>query len=109
MEIKKSETIKAEVSKDTRTSVYVCRWNDSVQFEIGDYDSNGVWHELELTMPLAVARSISKELVEDIATYDVKKVEEAAEDAAEKAAEEAERIALEADRLDLLGDEETNS
>ena len=90
MEIKKSETIKADLSKDTRTGVYVCRWNDSAQLEIGDYGSNGIWHELELTMPLSVARSLSEELVEDIAEYDRKVAEEAAKEAEEALLEASE-------------------
>jgi hypothetical protein len=88
MEIKRTESIKASVGKDAHTSVYVCTWNEKVQLEIGDFDSNGVWHEFELTMPLAVGRVLSEELVEDIAEYDTKKEKEEVEAAAE-AAEEA--------------------
>ena len=94
MEIKKIENIKATVGGDTRTSVYVCSWNDSVQLEIGDYDSNGVWHDFELTMPLSIARSLSKEMAADIVAHDAKKAEEAAKEAAE-AAEAAEEAAAE--------------
>jgi len=88
MEIKRTETIKASVGKDAHTSVYVCTWNEKAQIEVGDFDDNGVWHELEMTMPLAVARVLSVELVEDIAEYDAKKEKEEMEAAAE-AAEEA--------------------
>jgi len=88
MEIKRTETIKASVGKDAHTSVYVCTWNEKAQMEVGDFDDNGVWHELEMTMPLAVARVLSVELVEDIAEYDAKKEKEEMEAAAE-AAEEA--------------------
>ena len=88
MEIKRTETIKASVGKDAHTSVYVCTWNEKVQIEVGDFDSNGVWHEFEMTMPLAVARVLSDELVEDIVEYDAKKEKERLEAEAE-AAEEA--------------------
>ena len=88
MQIKKTESIKASVGKDAHTSVYVCTWNEKVQIEVGDFDSNGVWHEFEMTMPLAVGRVLSEELVEDIAEYDAKKEKEEMEAAAE-AAEEA--------------------
>tara|TARA_B100000809_G_C14906680_1_gene448248 strand:+ start:463 stop:753 length:291 start_codon:yes stop_codon:yes gene_type:complete len=88
MEIKRTESIKASVGKDAHTSVYVCTWNEKVQLEIGDFDSNGVWHEFEMTVPLAVGRVLSEELVEDIAEYDAKKEKEEMEAAAE-AAEEA--------------------
>ena len=100
MEIKRTETIKASVGKDAHTSVYVCTWNEKVQIEVGDFDSNGVWHEFEMTMPLAVARVLSDELVEDIAEYDAKKEKEEMEAAAE-AAEAAADIAL--------NDDDTNS
>ena len=100
MEIKRTETIKASVGKDAHTSVYVCTWNDKVQIEVGDFDSNGVWHEFEMTMPLAVGRVLSEELVEDIAEYDAKKEKEEMEAAAE-AAEAAADIAL--------NDDDTNS
>ena len=96
MEIKRTETIKASVGKDAHTSVYVCTWNEKVQVEVGDFDSNGVWHEFEMTMPLAVGRVLSEELVEDIVEYDAKKEKERLEAEAE-AAEEA------------LNDDDTNS
>ena len=88
MEIKRTETIKASAGKDAHTSVYVCTWNEKAQIEVGDFDANGVWHELEMTIPLAVARVLSDELVEDIAEYDAKKEKERLEAEAE-AAEEA--------------------
>ena len=96
MEIKRTETIKASIGKDAHTSVYVCTWNEKVQVEVGDFDSNGVWHEFEMTMPLAVGRVLSEELVEDIVEYDAKKEKERLEAEAE-AAEEA------------LNDDDTNS
>ena len=88
MEIKRTETIKASAGKDAHTSVYVCTWNEKAQIEVGDFDANGVWHELEMTIPLAVARVLSDELVEDIAEYDAKKEKERLQ-AEEEAAEEA--------------------
>ena len=88
MEIKRTEAIKASAGKDAHTSVYVCTWNEKAQIEVGDFDANGVWHELEMTIPLAVARVLSDELVEDIAEYDAKKEKERLEAEAE-AAEEA--------------------
>ena len=97
MEIKRTESIKASVGKDAHTSVYVCTWNEKVQIEVGDFDSNGVWHEFEMTMPLAVGRVLSEELAEDINEYDAKVEKEKMEAAAEAAAEEA------------LNDDDTNS
>ena len=88
MEIKRTETIKASVGKDAHTSVYVCTWNEKVQVEVGDFDSNGVWHEFEMTMPLAVGRVLSEELAEDFNEYDAK-VEKEKMEAAAEAAEEA--------------------
>jgi hypothetical protein len=85
MEIKRTETIKASVGKDAHTSVYVCTWNEKVQLEVGDFDSNGVWHEFEMTMPLAVGRVLSEELAEDINEYDAKVEKEKMEAAAEEA------------------------
>ena len=100
MEIKRTETIKASIGKDAHTSVYVCTWNEKVQVEVGDFDSNGVWHEFEMTMPLAVGRVLSEELVEDIAEYDAKKEKEEVEAAAEVAEAAAEKA---------LNDDDTNS
>jgi hypothetical protein len=88
MQIKKTESIKASVGKDAHTSVYVCTWNEKVQIEIGDFDSSGVWHEFEMTLPLAVGRALSEELVEDISEYDTKKEKERLE-TEEEAVEEA--------------------
>ena len=85
MEIKRTESIKASVGKDAHTSVYVCTWNEKVQIEVGDFDSNGVWHEFEMTMPLAVGRVLSEELAEDINEYDAKVEKEKMEAAAEEA------------------------
>ena len=110
MEMKKTASIEVDLSKNATVSVYVCRWNDgSCQLEFGDYDGDKVWHSFKVEIPNALARSMVKEVNEDLDSYDKKMEKQAVEDAAEKAAEEAERIALEQGVEDLLSDEETDA
>ena len=110
MEMKKTASIEVDLSKNATVSVYVCRWNDgSCQLEFGDFDGDKVWHSFKVEIPNALARSMVKEIDEDLDSYDKKMEKQAVEDAAEKATEEAERIALEQGVEDLLGDEETDA
>jgi hypothetical protein len=110
MEIKKTASIEVDLSKNATVSVYVCRWNEgSCQLEFGDYDGDKVWHSFKVEIPNALARSMVKEVNEDLDSYDKKMEKQAVEDAADKAAEEAERIALEQGVEDLLSDEETDA
>ena len=110
MEMKKTASIEVDLSKNATVSVYVCRWNEgSCQLEFGDFDGDKVWHSFKVEIPNALARSMVKEIDEDLDSYDKKMEKQAVEDAAEKAAEEAERIALEQGVEDLLGDEETDA
>ena len=110
MEMKKAASIEVDLSKNSTVSVYVCRWNEgSCQLEFGDYDGDKVWHSFKVEIPNALARSMVKEVNEDLDSYDKKMEKQAVEDAAEEAAEEAERIALEQGVEDLLGDEETDA
>ena len=110
MEMKKTASTEIDLSKNSTVSVYVCRWNDgAVQLEFGDYDVDQVWHSFKVEIPNALARSMVKEVNEDLDSYNKKMEKQAVEDAAEKAAEEAERIALEQGVDDLLGDEETSA
>jgi hypothetical protein len=83
MKIKKSENTKVTFGEEAQTSVYACAWNDTVQVEVSDYDSNGILHEFELTLPITVARSLTNELAEDIRNSDEKKAKDAAEAAEE--------------------------
>jgi hypothetical protein len=110
MKMKKTASLEVDLSKNATVSVYVCRWNEgSCQLEFGDYDGDKVWHSFKVEIPNALARSMVKEVNEDLDSYDEKMEKQAVEDAAEKAAEEAERIALEQGVEDLLSDEETSA
>ena len=110
MKMKKTASLEVDLSKNATVSVYVCRWNEgSCQLEFGDYDADQVWHSFKVEIPNALARSMVKEVNEDLDSYDKKMEKQAVEDAAEKAAEEAELIALEQGVEDLLSDEETNA
>ena len=94
MEMKKTASTEIDLSKNSTVSVYVCRWNDgSVQLEFGDFDGDHVWHTFKVEIPNELARSLSKELIEDLDSHDKAAETLAAKDAAEEAAEEAERIA----------------
>ena len=109
MEIKKTENLNVTLSKNANAGVYVHGWGEMVDFDFSDLGVGDLQHNVEIKMPLELARILAEELVSDIAAYDKsqadKKAEEAAEEAeqtAEEAAEEAERIADEAGVSDIL-------
>ena len=94
MEMKKTASTEIDLSKNSTVSVYVCRWNDgSVQLEFGDYDGDKVWHTFKVEVPNALARSMAKEIDEDLDPYDEKMEKQAVEDAAAAEEEAAEREA----------------
>ncbi len=107
MEIKKTENLSVTLSKNANAGVYVHGWGETVDFDFADLGVGDLQHNVEVKMPLALARELAEELVSDIAAYDKSQADKKAEEAAEKMtaeelAEEAERIADEAGVSDIL-------
>ena len=101
MEIKKTENLNVTLSKKANAGIYVQGWGEMVDFDFTDTDDNGVTHNVEVKVPLELARSLAEELTTDLASYDKSQEEKKAE----AEAEEAEKIAAEQGVEDLLGDE----
>ena len=105
MEIKKTENLNVTLSKNANAGIYVHGWGEMVDFDFADLGVGDLQHNVEIKMPLELARTLAEELVSDIAAYDKSQ----AEKKAEVEAEEAEKIAAEQGVEDLLDDEETNA
>ena len=79
MEIKKSESLNVELSKNTSASVYVHGWGSQVDLDFSDHDMNGTQHNVEVKIPLDLARELAESLVKGLADFDEKQAEKAAE------------------------------
>ena len=83
MEIKKTENLNVTLSNLATGSTYVHGYGKQVDFDFCDTGSDGVQHNVEIKIPLAMARELAEELVNDIAAYDEKQAEQKREDEAE--------------------------
>ena len=100
MEIERSETLELKLSPAAHGSVFVHSYSDRVDLDFNDVNAeNGVSHQIEVKLPIALARKLAEELVNDLAEYDEKKAKAAAEKAVVKAAEEQERAEKIAEEL----------
>ena len=95
MEIKKTENLNVTLSKNANAGVYVHGWGEMVDFDFTDTGSEDVQHNVEVKMPLELARILSEELVSDIAAYDKSQAEKKAEAEAEEAEKVAEELGVE--------------
>ena len=95
MEIKKTENLNVTLSNAATGSTYVHSYGKQVDFDFCDTGSDGVQHNVEIKMPLALARELAEELVNDIAAYDKTQAEQKAEAEAEEAEKLAEEIGVE--------------
>jgi hypothetical protein len=94
MKIKKTENLNVELSKEASSSTYVHSYGKQVDLDFCD-TGDGVQHNIEVKIPLALARELLAELADDIATYDRKQAEQKAEDEAEEAEKVAEELGVE--------------
>ena len=95
MEIKKTENLNVTLSKNANAGVYVHGWGEMVDFDFTDLGVADLQHNVEIKMPLELARILSEELVSDIAAYDKSQAEKKAEAEAEEAEKVAEELGVE--------------
>ena len=95
MEIKKTENLNVTLSKNANGGIYVHGWGEMVDFDFTDTGIGDLQHNVEVKMPLELARILSEELVSDIAAYDKSQAEKKAEAEAEEAEKLAEEIGVE--------------
>ncbi len=95
MEIKKTENLNVTLSKNANAGIYVHGWGEMVDFDFTDTGIGDLQHNVEVKMPLELARILSEELVSDIAAYDKSQAEKKAEAEAEEAEKLAEEIGVE--------------
>jgi hypothetical protein len=90
MEVERSERLELKLSPAAHGSVFVHSYSDRVDLDFNDVNAeNGVSHQIEIKLPMALARKLSEELANDLAEYDAKVAEKAAEKAAEQTESEA--------------------
>jgi len=95
MEIKKTENLNITLSKSANAGVYVHGWGEMVDFDFTDLGVGDLQHNVEIKMPLELARELAEELVNDIAAYDKSQADKKAEAEAEEAEKLAEEIGVE--------------
>jgi len=95
MEIKKTENLNVTLSKSANAGVYVHGWGEMVDFDFSDTGIGDLQHNVEIKMPLELARILSEELVSDIAAYDKSQADKKAEAEAEEAEKFAEELGVE--------------
>jgi len=95
MEIKKTENLNVTLSKNANAGIYVHGWGEMVDFDFTDTGIGDLQHNVEVKMPLELARILSEELVSDIAAYDKSQAEKKAEAEAEEAEKVAEELGVE--------------
>ena len=94
MEMNRKEVLNVSLSKSAEGSVYCNNYSGNLDFDFVDFDTSGIRHEIELKMPLELARTMLSSLTEALAAFDKRQAEKAAEKKAEAEAE-AEAAALE--------------
>jgi len=91
MEVQRSERLELNLSPAAHGSVFVHSYSDRVDLDFNDVNAeNGVSHQIEVKLPIALARKLAEELANDLAEYDAKVAEKAAEKLAEELAESSE-------------------
>lgn len=84
MKVSKSNKTAVTFTNELYTNCYISSWSKSMEVTLMDYEVDGTEHKFEFTMTIDKARSLAKELAEDIANYDeelAKKAEQEAEEA----------------------------
>jgi hypothetical protein len=95
MEMTRKEVLNIILSSSAEGSVYCNNYSGNLDFDFLDRDENGVRHEIELKLPLELARTLLLDLTDSLAAYDKRQAEKEAEKKAEAEAE-AEAAVLEA-------------
>ena len=95
MEMTRKEVLNVSLSSSAEGSVYCNNYSGTLDCDFLDYDTNGVRHEIELKMPLELARTLLLDLTDALSKFDARQAEKKAEKKGEAEAE-AEAAAIEA-------------
>jgi|TARA_R110002020_G_scaffold428107_1_gene637566 hypothetical protein len=87
MKIQNTQTTAVDFGNETYTNTYVSNWSGNVELKFQDYADGGDEYKLNITLPLAKARALAKELTTDLQNYDMEQAKQAQEEA-EEAVEE---------------------
>ena len=87
MKIQNTQTTAIDFGNETYTNTYVSNWSGNVELKFQDYADGGDEYKLNITLPLAKARALAKELTTDLQNYDMEQAKQAQEEA-EEAVEE---------------------
>jgi hypothetical protein len=80
MKVSKSHKTAVTFTESLYSNCYITSWgNQSVELTFMDETTDGTEHKFEFSMPLAKARLLAKELVEDIANFDEEQAKRLAE------------------------------
>ena len=93
MEMTRKEVLTVGLSKSAEGSVYCNNYSGNLDLDFLDFDTAGIRHEVELKLPLELARNMLSDLTEALAAFDKRQAEKNAE---KKAEAEAEAAVLEA-------------
>jgi hypothetical protein len=87
MKVQNTQTTAVDFGNETYTNTYVSNWSGNVELKFQDYADGGDEYRLNITLPLAKARALAKELTTDLQNYDMEQAKQAQEEA-EEAVEE---------------------
>jgi len=87
MKVQNTQTTAIDFGNETYTNTYVSNWSGNVELKFQDYADGGDEYKLNITLPLAKARALAKELTTDLQNYDMEQAKQAQEEA-EEAVEE---------------------
>mgnify|MGYP003117161257 CR=1 FL=1 len=87
MKVQNTQTTAVDFGNETYTNTYVSSWSGNVELKFQDYADGGDEYKLNITLPLAKARALAKELTTDLQNYDMEQAKQAQEEA-EEAVEE---------------------
>ena len=96
MEMTRKEVLNVSLSKSAEGSVYCNNYSGNLDLDFVDFDTAGIRHEIEVKMPLELARTMLSDLTEALTAFDKRQAEKDAEKKAEAEAEAAEAAVLEA-------------
>ncbi len=83
MKVQNTQTTAIDFGNETYTNTYVSNWSGNVELKFQDYADGGDEYKLNITLPLAKARALAKELTTDLQNYDMEQAKQAQEEAEE--------------------------
>jgi len=80
MKIQKTEKLSLDYGNEVYINTYVSSWSGNVELKLNDYEVDSSEHHLVITLPLAKARALAKELSTDLDNYDKEQAAKKAEE-----------------------------